>query len=328
MTSKTKYRLEKVELNQQWDEFVYSSPSSSAFVLSGYLNALPIKTHAYFCYKSNELMAAILLIVADNEKTAIGHDLVIYDGLFYRDLSHLNQAQQHSEQFAISTFVAEKLTTLYPKIRLTLSPSHIDLRSFHWVNYGTELTKYQTEIYYTSQVCIEDFNNDIALEDINLYQQASVARRQEIRYGFKKNVALTQSTNVEQLVDFYRRTMERQQITVESNNLQVMANLVRSALDTGIALMYEAITADGYAGSMAVFIIKGNMAYYLFGANDPDFRNAHTGTAVLWQSFYQLNIKGITTVDLEGVNSPHRGWFKLSFGGDISPYYRLLYAET
>jgi len=27
---------------------------------------------------------------------------------------------------------------------------------------------------------------------------------------------------------------------------------------------------------------------------------------------------------MEGVNSPHRGWFKLSFGGDIRPYYQIV----
>ena len=45
------------------------------------------------------------------------------------------------------------------------------------------------------------------------------------------------------------------------------------------------------------------------------------------QSFYHLNEIGIKTVDLEGVNSPNRGWFKLSFGGNIIPYYELIYKK-
>ena len=31
----------------------------------------------------------------------------------------------------------------------------------------------------------------------------------------------------------------------------------------------------------------------------------------------------IVEVDLEGVNSPQRGWFKLGFAGDLRPYYEL-----
>ena len=44
-------------------------------------------------------------------------------------------------------------------------------------------------------------------------------------------------------------------------------------------------------------------AYYIFGANDPNKRNGHSGTAVLWDAFYHLNEMGIKTVDLEGVKN-------------------------
>ena len=52
-------------------------------------------------------------------------------------------------------------------------------------------------------------------------------------------------------------------------------------------------------------------------------RSQHTGTAVLWDAFNGLSDHGIREVDLEGVNSPQRGWFKMSFGGDLVPYYEL-----
>ena len=74
---------------------------------------------------------------------------------------------------------------------------------------------------------------------------------------------------------------------------------------------------------MAVFLLGHNTAYYLFGANDPDMRNQHTGTAVIWDSFHILSEMNINTVDLEGINSPNRGWFKTSFGGRIIPYYKI-----
>ena len=31
----------------------------------------------------------------------------------------------------------------------------------------------------------------------------------------------------------------------------------------------------------------------------------------------------ISEVDMEGVNSPQRGWFKLGFGGNLVPYYHV-----
>ena len=51
----------------------------------------------------------------------------------------------------------------------------------------------------------------------------------------------------------------------------------------------------------------------MFGASDPALRNSPTGTAVLWDAFSELAKVGVKKIDLEGVNSPKRGWFKLSF---------------
>ena len=69
-------------------------------------------------------------------------------------------------------------------------------------------------------------------------------------------------------------------------------------------------------------------AYYIFGANDPAKRDGHSGTNVLWDAFYDLSKLGINEVDVEGVNSPHRGWFKLSFGGNIIPYYEMKWIKN
>jgi lipid II:glycine glycyltransferase (peptidoglycan interpeptide bridge formation enzyme) len=91
------------------------------------------------------------------------------------------------------------------------------------------------------------------------------------------------------------------------------------------ARLYASYDEKNELGSMAFFAWDNKRAYYIFGASDPIKRNGHSGTAVLWDAFYDLNNIGIDKVDLEGINSPHRGWFKLSFGGDIVPYYRMDY---
>jgi lipid II:glycine glycyltransferase (peptidoglycan interpeptide bridge formation enzyme) len=72
-----------------------------------------------------------------------------------------------------------------------------------------------------------------------------------------------------------------------------------------------------------VFGWDSKRAYYVFGANAPDLRDDHTGTMVLWDALLDLRARGIVAVDLEGINSPLRGHFKLSFGGSVTPYYHL-----
>ena len=93
------------------------------------------------------------------------------------------------------------------------------------------------------------------------------------------------------------------------------------------ARMFISRARDGTPGSIAVYAFDQRRAYYLFGASDPAMRDSPAGTAVLWDAFTALSKEGISQVDLEGVNSPRRGWFKLSFGGDLRPYYQISMAR-
>jgi len=318
-----KYRLEPVTMNEDWDQFVEQSSYGTVYCSSAYLQALDIPHQAYFCYKANERMAALLLLLSEDRQHVVHHGLVVHDGIIYRDFPQLNQAQQHSEQFAIQTFMGETLAEQYHTITLTLSPKITDVRALLWVNYHNHDAQFIPAIRYTSLIDITDFNGEITLNDNRLYQQASVARRQEIRYARKKSVSVCTSNNVTLLVDLYAKTMDRQAISMTEDTTQLIYRLVKRMLATHQAVMFQATTANNDVGSMSVFLLDGNTAHFLFGANDPLFRNEHTGTAVLWEAFYQLAKVGITDVNLEGINSPQRGWFKLSFGGTVVPYYQL-----
>ncbi|SFV55130.1 Conserved protein [hydrothermal vent metagenome] len=119
--------------------------------------------------------------------------------------------------------------------------------------------------------------------------------------------------------------MQRQGINVKKEDLIKMEILSSKLIQNNEAKIYASFDENGELGSMALFAWDTKMAYYIFGANNPEKRSGHSGTNVLWEAFYDLSKMNIDKVDLEGVNSPHRGWFKLSFGGDIIPYYKLDY---
>ena len=65
-----------------------------------------------------------------------------------------------------------------------------------------------------------------------------------------------------------------------------------------------------------------NKAYYLFGAGSEE-KKSWQNTIATWEMIKYFHYKGISIIDLEGINSPKRGWFKLSFGGKIVPYYKI-----
>ena len=66
-------------------------------------------------------------------------------------------------------------------------------------------------------------------------------------------------------------------------------------------------------------------AYYLFGTGDGGTQERLEGTITVWEALRHMAMKkGVEEMDLEGVNSPQRGWFKLGFGGDLRPYHEVV----
>lgn len=323
MENKKKYYIERTDLDNKWDKFIYASPDSSKFLLSEYIELLNINVHAYFCYKSQEIMGAILCVPSEDEKSIVGNNFIIYDGLVYRDLSYLNRSQQYSEKYSIQECVADELSKIYSSIQLTLHPSILDIRPFLWFNYHNDEKKFVPDIRYTSFIDLKEFSKDIDYESLSLYKNASVARRQEIRYAIKKGIKFSEFKNVEKFIEFYLLTMNRQGIEPDANHLYTMKNLLNGLLKNDSIIMSQSSDINNKIGSMAIFLTYKNMAYYLFGANDPEMRDQHTGTSVIWNSFRMLAKKNIEYLDLEGINSPKRGWFKLSFGGNVQPYNRI-----
>ncbi len=320
-----KYRLERTTLDENWDSFIRSSPGGTIFSNSYFLKLFSINIHAYYCYKKNEIMGAILCVVSPCGRKIIGHDYIIHDGLMYRDLSYLNRSQRYSEEYKIQEFVSNELPAIYKCINFKLSTYFVDIRAFQWFNYHNNGLKYQINVSYTSLVDISGFLHEKDLNKISIYKNASSARRQQIRYAIKKQVSTTLTNDVDSFVSFYNKTMINQDIVLPSSKLNKMKSLIKALLKVDLCVMVKSSTLQGEVGSMAVFLLDDKKAYYLFGANNPKLRDQHTGTAILWDSFYILSAKGYNTIDLEGVNSPNRGWFKTSFGGVIVPYYQVVY---
>ena len=322
----TEYTFVETLADEKWDKFVENSSNGTIFSNSVYLKACGVNYKLFYCYKKEELRAAVSVIEDVKGESLVLDDLVIYNGIMYnKPTNKQNHAQQFSEQFKIQEFIANELTKLYKNIELNLHPSIVDIRAILWVNYGTELPKYQPDIRYTSYIDISDFKTSKKLEDISIYNKASTSRRQQIRYAIKKEYKTKIISDVSLLIEFYKKTMDRQDIDVENEKLQKMEKLVSGLLGQNMAKIYASYDEQNELGSIALFGWDNKRAYYIFGANDPAKRDGHSGTNVLWEAFYDLSKMGIDEVDLEGINSPHRGWFKLSFGGDILPYYEINY---
>ncbi len=326
------FRLEKTTLGPAWDALAAASSSGTLYARSAYLEALPGPFSVYLCKRNNETRGGLLVTESPDRTRAVLHPLVVYAGVLLPKPAHRqNLAQITSERFAVCRTVAADLPTLYESVELALSPAVEDIRPFLWHNYGRDdAPRYRADLRYTAWVDIGDLGAAQSPEDTGLFARCSAARRQEVRYARKKGVGTEETALPEEFVRYYAMTMARQDIVVPETELAAMRNLLEALLDNGLARMFASRTARGEIGAMAVMGLddrrSGNgplAACYLFGAGDPALRDSHCGSAVLWDAFTALSRDGVQCVDLEGVNSPRRGWFKLSFGARMERYFEL-----
>lgn len=313
------FRVEETTVDEYWDSLISDSEEGSAFAKSDFLLSLKSEIKAYIVYNNNEPRALGYFPVSGDN--IVENEFLIYFGLaFCKKPKNQNYHQFQTEKFEITTFFLDEIGSKFRDIFLQLSPSIVDTRPYLWYNYDGAGPTYTPDIRYTAIVDLSQINSEQDL-DSDLFLEFSSSRRQEVRYAIKKGVETKQEFNAKEFVRFYKETMERQGEDVEKAFLDEMNELLEALSKFDWCNMFVSYTAEGEPGSMAFFIHDHDKVYYLLGANDPKFRNAHTGTAVLWDAMRFYAKKGLKIMDLEGVNSPRRGWFKLSFGARILPYY-------
>ena len=324
------FRLEKCVLDSEWDNFLNKSPDQSIFVSKIYLQSINSNLGLFKCFKGQEIRAVVVLCEDEFNKKIINNNLLVYSGICLgAPTNNQNSSQQLSERYIITNFIISELTTYYESLDFQLSPNFKDIRPFLWHNYGKKTSeKFKVEIRYTSYLDLQDFKySDPKDVEISL-RNFSSSRRQQIRYAIKNNIKTELSNDLDLFLSFYKKTLKKSDIEMSFKFENNLYHLINKLINSNKAKMYVSFSKDNNPASIAIIGFDKLRAYYLFGANDPDIKEETTGTAVLWHAFKELSAQGIRQIDLEGVNSPKRGWFKLSFGGDLVPYFRIRYPSN
>jgi hypothetical protein len=331
-----KYNLVKIEKSeyQHWDKLVDESNEGTIFHKVIYLKAMNINFKIYYVMKAKIPVAGISLSIDPlNKKKTTLQDYLIYNGLifFNMDYSQSNVSKIHSMHFEITDFVVNELIKKYDTIEFQMSPGIKDIRPFMWLNYHSKDAnkKFKVDVRYTSNLNIDKINDTDILNDNQCFSQLGTSRRQQIRYGIKNKIKAFESNKSDEFFSIYNEIMKDR---VEPNYLEKLLKTTKSIIEgmqrENALKVYYAENYRGYIVSSALFCWDLKRAYYLFGANNPSKEGRFIGSYMLWEAFKNLRKSGIKEIDLEGVNSPDRGSFKLSFGGDLSPYYKLQFGSV
>ena len=321
-----KYALRSAPDEEEWDKFVDASPQGTVFSHSSYLTNCGVQTKQLFVYRGNAIKAAISLVVSDDGAATRIDDLLIYNGLMFKLDPEQRPSSGMLERCEITEFVVEELDRRFSAVHMRLSPHFEDLRPFLWHNYHSHhrQDKFSAEIRYTSYLQIEEFQHCQVETDMGLFKAMERRRRRQVNEAGVKGASMELATTPDTLCRLYGQMFEREGIDLDPGMLDRIQFLLSGLVRSQRGVIFNVRETDGSISYTIAYGIDRKRAYALFAAGIGDRGPIYAGTFAYWASFGILSrIYKVDEVDLEGVNSPQRGWFKLSFGGDIRPYYRI-----
>ena len=299
-----------------WDALVNESPQGHVFSSRAFLESLSAPHTCYVVTSpQGELLAGAAIMQDGNQMARAPFAFTPHQGiLFAKCISSLGQQKRLTAEFRITTFFIESLLNSFFNFSMALSPYFKDLRPFQWHNYGkNELPQFEIRQRYTGHLSLIDF-------DINIYlSTVRNVRRQEYK---KTRAVIDPSHDLKSFLKLYQQTFDRQGIVIDNQTLSLVESICSKALESGYGHL-SCAQVDGQAASMAFFVTDTKCAYYLFGANDPELRDANASSKLLIDNIAVFAARGLKRFDFVGVNSPQRGDFKLSFNAELVPYQEV-----
>lgn len=315
------YSVKNIKNLKEWDHFIDNSQNSNIFFKSFFLKPFGRNVLKKFILKGEEIKAAFLLVL-DNKNNVVDNEIIIHSGLIFKQYSDKENSNYNLEIFSITEFFVKYLIKNYKKIQFNTVPEFLDVRPFLWYNYNLTKNIFTCYPKYTSYINIKNCNLDLT-HPKNPFSKMNTLRRRLIRKGIESNTKFITSTDINYLVKNLQNYMIKQNSPSSSQKLNDIKNLLKNLFNKKKIFVKIALSKKNIPGYLCVFAFDNNVGYYLYGCPLTENNENYLGSITFWETFVELSKKGIDIIDLEGINSPKRGWFKQSFGGEIKQYYEI-----
>ena len=316
-----KYSIKKIENKNEIDHIYYKfiklSPQRNIFCSKEILQFFFDDLDLYLIYKNNEIKSFIYLLKDLNG--SIISDPFIYSGIINHPKLFMKNARYNNEVFKINELAIAEIFSKYNNLNINLPINFIDVRPFLWFNYGKNNKKtFKVIPRYTSIINIEKKSIE------TIFNEIDDVKRRDIKKVLKdENYKVSSEININLMKKFYKNTMKKNKGIFNESSLNKFFDFM--TLQAKAKKVIQATTFLNEEPLYSVFLLHDDItSYYLYGAGNVDIKNRYAGSLSLWHAIKHSSNKELKFVDLEGINSPYRGEYKLCFGGDIQSYYRVI----
>lgn len=323
----SKLSIKICENDKEWNDFIYKSENKNFLNLSTIVNSSKNLCKKYFIYKVDEIVASFHLYL-ENNKIISGNQL--YIPINYRLNKKLNKSSEYYEKFSITEKYVDFIFENFKKGEITFDYFTEDLRAFLWFNFNSAKEIFKiADIKYTSVINLNNLNKNINfnnLENSEFYKSLSGHTKRQYKNSKKKNFVLKESNDFKDAKLIISKTFERQNKNNQINLDVYEKNFQSFKINNQLRLFY--CLNKSKIISFTLFGVVNDTAKYLHGGRLIDDSKDNSLTFNMLSSIINLKQDGINLLDLEGVNSPNRGFWKIGFGGDIRPYYKIEFEKN
>ncbi len=309
----SKYTIEKLGPDQydQWNSFVDRSPQGSIFAKTWWLDAVAERWEILVCRSKTGGLLGGMPITWQKNRIKMPPLFTQTLGILLADFS----GKKYAKRITQEKTVIEALVEGIPPCRSYRINFHYSLKNwlpFMWRQYR------QTSRY---TYVIED------LSDLDqVYSAFLDKKRNHIRKAQKADITVRTDCSLD---DFYRiagRTFSKQGMSTLFS-FEQLDRLDRVLRQREARKILFVVGPDGRIHAANYIVYDQNCAYNLLSGHDPELRDSHAGSLVIWES-----IRFAATVsrrfDFEGsCLRPVEEFFR-SFGGRQHTYYQIYRSNT
>jgi ribosomal protein S18 acetylase RimI-like enzyme len=314
MALKSTQCLDKAE----WDQFVKDSPQGNIFCRSAVLEALGEEYELWFVEDGGERLLGTVIITRDGQPIRAPYPHAMYQGvLLSAKVYKLAPHRRVWLTLELTSFLLAEMKQRFNRISFCLHHRFEDLRSFSWFHYDEpEQGQFEIALRYTALIDLSPFESfDQYLRTIRR------DRRYDYRHARSEGLVISESTDLQALERLCDLTYARQGIERDPKAKLVLKSITQAAVAGGFGELLACTDPSGALASMIVFLYDNKYGYNWVGGTDPQYRSSGAATYLILENIKRCKARGLTQVDVIGINSPQRGNFKTGFNAVPVPYF-------
>ena len=320
-----KYNICECESLELWNNLIKNAVNPSVVYLDEFLEFSKINHKKLFIRNKNEIIAGIPILCSSDFKDIIISNKIIYTPIIYKKKIFLNRSfgTINIELYNIISVLYRYLIDNFNSVDITFDYFTRDIRPFIWHNFYQPNEYFLVTPKFTSILDYKNINNKDIFND-HVLKNFSKTKRNEYRQASSSKLKIYEEITKKDIYKLMHDTFKVQGLDADKEyNLNTLIDLLQNLKDKDMLKFFCAKNeSEELYNFMAISIIN-NSAQFLYSGRSSDHSNPFVGTFLHAEVIKRLLDKNITHIDLEGINSPKRSFFKIGFGGKIKTYYNL-----